>query len=195
MIELSAPYRAANSDDASHMAKLVNFAGDGLPLYIWGTLAEPGQSAWDVGHARAQRGSGGFSFSNTAIREVDGEVAACLVGYAIGETATTIDDDVPPIFVPLMELENEVLGSWYVNVLAAYPEYRGKGLGTELLDLAQTIANECDCNGLSLVVSDANDGGRRLYERVGFKVVGTRPLVKEGWENSGEAWLLMLKKF
>lgn len=176
------------------MAELVNFAGDGMPIYVWGTLAKPGQSAWDVGRDRARRGIGGFA-NGAVVREVDGKVAACLIGYAVGDTPKAIDDDTPPIYVPLMELENEVLGSWYVNVLAAYPEHRGKGLGTELLRLAESIANECGCSGLSLNVSDANDGGRRLYERVGFKVTGTRPIVKNDWENPGKNYLLMLKEF
>jgi ribosomal protein S18 acetylase RimI-like enzyme len=176
------------------MAELVNFAGDGMPAYIWGTLAQPGQSAWDVGRDRARRGIGGFAYG-TVIREIDGKVAACLIGYATGDTPRTIDDDTPPMFVPFFEIENDVLGSWYVNVLAAYPEHRGKGLGTELLELAEDIANNCGCSGLSLIVSDANDGGRRLYERVGFKVAGTRPIVKDDWQNPGKNWLSMVKEF
>ena len=42
------------------------------------------------------------------------------------------------MFVPLQELENLAPGTWYVNVLAAYPEHRGQGYGTALLAVAET---------------------------------------------------------
>ena len=45
--------RAARPDDAPALAELVNFAGEGLPLYLWGKMAEAGQTAWDVGRIRA----------------------------------------------------------------------------------------------------------------------------------------------
>lgn len=37
-----------------------------------------------------------------------------------------IGDDFPALFRLLQELENKGLECWYVNVLACYPEYRGK---------------------------------------------------------------------
>ena len=43
-----------------------------------------------------------------------------------------------------------------MNVLAAYPEHRGKGLGTALLDLARAKALKLGRPGLSIIVSDAN---------------------------------------
>ena len=38
----------------------------------------------------------------------------------------------PPMFVPLQELEDRVPGTWYVNVLATLEEHRGKGYGKEV---------------------------------------------------------------
>lgn len=192
---LSAPYRRAITADANDMAELVNIAGHGLPLYLWGKVAQPGQSAWDVGRERAQHGTGGFAYRNTVVREVDGKVAACLIGYPLASSPAPIDEDVPPMLVPLLELEHEVPGTWYINVLAAYPEYRGAGLGTDLLGIAGRLATDTDCSGMSLITSDANAGARRLYERHGFSAYATRPIVKEQWEHAGDHWVLMLKRF
>ena len=69
------------------------------------------------------------------------------------------------MFVPLQELENLAPGTWYVNVLAAYPEERGKGHGTALLGVAEQLAADAGRRGLSIIVSDTNTGARRLYER------------------------------
>jgi ribosomal protein S18 acetylase RimI-like enzyme len=47
--------------------------------------------------------------------------------------------------------------------------------------------------GVSLIVSDANPGARRLYERLGYEAVASLPMVKEQWEHDGEHWILMIK--
>lgn len=194
MIELTPPFRHASVEDASGMAELVNIAGEGLPLYLWTKLAGPGESPWDVGRQRAMRDSGSFSHRNTVVREVDGKVGACLIGYPLPDTPEPVDlDEMPAMFVPLQELENMAPATWYVNVLAAYPQHRGKGYGTELLSVAERLAADTERRGLSIIVSDANTGARRLYERCGYVESATRPMVKEDWENAGKDWVLLLK--
>ena len=95
--------------------------------------------------------------------------------------------------MPLQELENLAAGSWYVNVLAAYPEHRGKGLGTALLDLAGAKALKLGRPSLSIIVSDANRGARRLYERCGYREAGRRAMLKEDWINPGTHWVLLTR--
>ena len=194
MIELAAPFRRATSEDAEQMAELVNIAGDGLPLYLWAKYARPGQSAWDVGLERARRGSGGFAYKNTVVREEDGKVAACLIGYPLrGDMLDPPDEDTPAMLVPLLELENLVPDTWYVNVLATYSDYRGKGFGSELMTIAERIAADAGCVGLSLIVSDSNAGARRLYERQGYRERDTRQIIKEDWDYPGRTWILLAK--
>lgn len=194
MIELIAPFRLAEANDAPALAELVNFAGEGLPLYLWDRLKQPGQTAWDVGLERARREKSGFSYRNAVVAEIDGKCAACLIGYPQPEHPEPIDyAAMPPIFVPLQELENLAPNSWYVNVLAAYPDFRGQGLGTKLLAIADELADATGKSGLSLIMSDANEGARRLYERRGYREAGARPMVKEDWENQGRNWILLTK--
>jgi hypothetical protein len=52
--------RPATVGDAALLAELINYAGEGLPLYLWGEMAEPGESAWDVGRRRAAREEDSF---------------------------------------------------------------------------------------------------------------------------------------
>ena len=188
------PYRAATREDVAAMAELVNFAGEGLPLYLWTRIAEPGQSPWDVGRQRAARDSGAFSFRNTVVRENDGRAVAALIGYPLPDQPDlSVYDDMPPMFVPLQELEDLASRTWYVNVLATYPEFRGRGYGTALLQIAEGLAESSGCEGLSIIVSDANTGARRLYEHCGYKDHATRRMVKEFWDNPGENWVLLTK--
>src|SRR5690606_2222755 len=100
--------RPATPADAGDLAELINFAGDGLPLYLWQRMAEAGETAWDVGRRRASRDEGSFSWRNAVMAEIDGRVAACLVGYPLADRPEPVDyDTMPAMFVPLQELENQ----------------------------------------------------------------------------------------
>ncbi|ASY63352.1 Acetyltransferase [Sinorhizobium sojae CCBAU 05684] len=122
----------------------------------------------------------------------DGAVAS-LTGYPIGSEPEPIADDFPALFRPLQELENKALESWYVNVLACYPEYRGQGLGSRLLDVAERLAQDESLRRMSVIVASNNTGARRLYERHGYQEAATLPCVKEGWETDTEHWVLLMK--
>jgi ribosomal protein S18 acetylase RimI-like enzyme len=195
MIELEAPFRRATPVDARALAELVNIAGEGLPLYLWSRMAEAGESAWEVGRRRAMRESGSFSYRNAVVAEIDDRVIAGLIGYPLPDRPEPIDlDGMPAMFVPLQELENRAPGTWYVNVLATFEKYRGRGYGARLLGVAERLAVAAGRSGLSIIVSDANAGARRLYERSGYAAAATRPMVKEAWENPGESWVLLIKR-
>jgi len=126
-------FRPATTDDADVLAELVNYAGEGMPFFLWNQLAGAAQTAWDVGRRRAARDEGSFSYRNATMIEYDGQCAGCLIGYEIPDNPAPIPDDMPTMFVPLQELENLAPDTWYINVLAVRPQFRRLGLGTKLL--------------------------------------------------------------
>lgn len=190
MITLEPPMRLATSADATELADLVNFAGEGLPLYIWKGLATDGQDPWEVGKARqAEKADEG---QIVVVDHGKGAVAS-LTGYVIGEEPTKIGEDLPALFRPLQELENQALKSWYVNVLACYPTHRGKGIGSKLLDLADEIGRSERVRRMSVIVASNNTGARRLYERHGYVETATAPCIKEDWATPADNWVLLLK--
>lgn len=184
-------FRPATKTDARHLAHLVNFAGEGIPYYFWQKNAEPGQDPWDIGKSRAEREEGSFSYRHTIVAEIDGELAGCLVTYVLPEDPEPIDyDEMPPIFVPIQELEDSAPSTQYVSVLAAYPQYRNLGVGSGLLKIAE---KEGDGRAMSIIVSDGNPNARRLYERVGYVAERDQKMVKEDWKGEGKNWILMIK--
>ena len=194
MPQLPDHYRMAGPEDAFAMAELVNMAGEGLPLYLWSGIAAPGQSPWEVGQNRARREYGSFSWRNTIVRDDCGQVAAAMVGYALAEDPEPASyTDMPPMFVPLQQLEDMVPGTWYVNVLATYPSFRNKGYGKNLLGLAEVMARGAHCRGLSIIVANTNDNARKLYDSLGYLQLGEQPVVKDGWRSSATHWLLLYK--
>ena len=43
------------------------------------------------------------------------------------------------------------------------------------------------------MVSDANEGARRLYQRCGYRERARRAMIKECWKHPGENWVLLVK--
>lgn len=186
-------YRPGRPADAGVLVDLVNYAGEGLPEYLWAKMAEPGETARDVGLRRARRDEGGFSYRNADMAIVDGRAAGCHIGYAIARDPEPVPGDMPAMFRPLQELENLAAGSWYINVLAVQPRFRGLGIGTGLISRAAVTASDRGHDTLSLIVADGNRGARRLYGRSGFVERARRPMVKDGWVTGSENWILMKK--
>jgi ribosomal protein S18 acetylase RimI-like enzyme len=172
---LRSPLRRATRKDARALAELIEYAGDGIPGYLWSQSAKEGQPPIEVGTERVLREEANFSYRNAVVAEVDGRVAAMMLAYRLPEQSEVNLEELPDLLRPLEELEQKVPGTFYVNALAAYPEYRGLGLGTELLEAAHAVASEAGCEELSLEVFDQNEDAVRLYERHGYREIARLP--------------------
>lgn len=185
--------RQATAADAAHLVRFINMAADDLPLHFWRKSVGPDGDALAYGHERAARETGNFSYRNAWLAEVEGEVAACLLGYAAETEPAPIDPDTPPIFVPLLELEALAPGSWYLNVLATYDGFRGRGCGSALLAHAETIARQAGHKTISLIAEDTHQEALRLYRAKGYQEVARRPVVKGDWAVEATEWILFIK--
>jgi ribosomal protein S18 acetylase RimI-like enzyme len=186
-------FRRATPEDAGTLAEFVEFASEGLALHLWTKIAGPGRDPWSIGRERVLSGAVGLSFQNAVLAELSGRPAAGLISYALPDTPEPTTDKLPAMLVPLHELTNRVPGTWYVHGLAASPEYRGRGLGSALLTMADDLAASARKAGLSLIVSDTNGGARELYERCGYREVARCKMVKEQWQHPGIDWVLLRK--
>ena len=191
MIDPRPPIRPATVADAAALARLVNFAGEGMPLYFWRRIAGDGEDPWEIGRRRQ-----GERVADSTIFVVDegGGAVACLTGYPVPAFPEPVGADEPDIFRPLAELENLAPLTWYVNVLAALPEHRGRGFGARLLALAEEIARDRGLPAMSLIISSGNAGARRLYQRTGYVETARRAIVKDGWECASDEWVLLIKR-
>ncbi|WP_347311151.1 GNAT family N-acetyltransferase [Defluviimonas sp. SAOS-178_SWC] len=187
--------REAKALDAEHLARFINMAADDLPLHFWRKSVGADGDPWAYGQERAARESGNFSFRNAWIAEVDGVVAACLLGYPAEDEPGAIDPDTPAIFVPLLELEALAPGSWYLNVLATYEAFRGRGLGSALLAHAEDVAVRAGRTSISLIAEDTHHDALRLYASKGYREVARRAVVKADWRVEANEWVLFVKPF
>ncbi len=59
----------------------------------------------------------------------------------------------------------------YIQTICIDPAYRGQGLGSKLVAFAEQRILQVSPN-IFMCVSSFNDGARRLYQRLGYTVVG-----------------------
>jgi ribosomal protein S18 acetylase RimI-like enzyme len=59
----------------------------------------------------------------------------------------------------------------YIQTVCAAPEFRGTGVGTALVAFAEERIFR-EFKNVFICVSDFNHGARRLYERLGYRLVG-----------------------
>jgi ribosomal protein S18 acetylase RimI-like enzyme len=187
--------RPATKRDALHMAALADIAGHGMPAWVWSQACDKGQSVIEVGRARAMREDADFSWRNAHMLEQDGEIAGMLLGYRQPDTMDAGDTStIHEVFRALAELEAAAPGSWYVNILGVFTEYRGRGLGTRLLRRAEELADATGTRRMSLIVDSGNDPARRLYERTGYVEETRRPMVPFPGSTVSGDWVLMVKE-
>ena len=92
-----------------------------------------------------------------------------IVRHPAKEVWVVPGTDGPRAFV-ILDMHGAFTG--YVQTICVRPDERGRGLGTRLLGWAEARIFRESPN-VFLCVSSFNPGARRLYERLGYVVVGT----------------------
>lgn len=113
-----------------------------------------------------------YSFRNTLVALCDGNVAGICVAYdgdrlhdlreafftvmreELGRTFDIFDDEASE-------------GEYYIDSLAVYPDYRGKGIATKLLQATIARAKRLNLTP-ALLVDAANSNAKHLYTTIGF---------------------------
>lgn len=197
-MNLKLPFRAARLEDCPKIAELFSIASDGVSKYVWSTLTDeyPGLSLLEIGAKRYANENGNFSYKNCVIAEQNEEVVGVLVTFPI-EPVSEASEPVQPV-EPILKTDSEanseadsetetvdVLApynleapnTWYICALALFPEYRGRGLGTQFLNIARQQAKEKGFQSLSLLCFEQNAGALRLYQRYGFQEIARTQVV------------------
>ncbi len=175
----------AEKKDAPYIAKAITMAiGDELVEH----LADKDHTAEDVFNlfsSLASREDTQYSYLNSFIAlGEDGQPAGVVVAYD--------GADLHKLRPPFFEEAEKIIGlklkgkptdetdpeEMYLDTLAVFPDYRGKGIGRQLIMKAYKKAQEKG-KPLGLLVSKTNPNARKLYDVMGFKSVGDRPFAGE----------------
>ncbi len=99
--------------------------------------------------------------------------------------------------------EGEILGSLFLirqnattaklRVLYVEPAARGLGLATRLLETSFQFAREKGYQTVSLFTTNSNVGARRIYQKLGMRLVREDPEFFAGQHQIGEIWEINLR--
>lgn len=182
--------RAARATDAEDLVELIVMAGSDIPLTVWRHYAPPGISPRAFGLDRVQRRTGTFSYRHADVLEVEDRVGGLLLSYPLASQLGPAANG-PPFTLPLEQLEAEAAGGYYVNALAVYPRFRGRGYGHALMQRAFRHARAAGRDRVNLIAFSRNSAAMALYQRLGFRPVGRRPPIEDpAFRGLGEALLL-----
>ncbi|MFT3730045.1 MAG: GNAT family N-acetyltransferase [Hyphomicrobium sp.] len=185
--------RRAHINDALDIAAFVDIAGHGVDLDQWMTARDGDELVFSAARRLVTEDlSLPYHYSRAHIVEVGGRVAGGLIGGLIAKEEAAQEGD-PAHVEPLIALENRVPGYWNIFAIAVYPEFRGRGLASTLLDYADHLALQIGARGLSIVAEDTNARARALYEKRGFKIEASLPWIAFGGRVGPSQWLMLTK--
>ena len=165
-------FRPARKEDCATIASLYSVSSEGVADYIWTKIAEPGEDILVVGRRRYESEDSAFSYRSCTVVEDEGKIIGMLVAFPMYVDPSEEESD--PVLAPYSKLEED--NSYYICGMALFPEYRGRGIGTRLLTLAEKFARDQGFKKLSLIVIEQNTGAKQLYERTGYREVSREPV-------------------
>ncbi len=175
-------YRDAGQTDCLPIAGLDRIAAGGVLDFLYRDLV-PGMSPVELAAEVLGRENGSYSFRNTRVAEIGGEVAGMLISYHSSHHA--LSDDMTEYF-PRDRIDRiralftaEVPESLYIDSLAVHAPYRRHGIGGELLGHAAEKARRMGLDTLSLITFADNKTAHRLYGKQGFSLVQQLPFVAD----------------
>ena len=182
--------REARPGDVPALVELIDQATYGFVEHVFSVMSTPGTDPRRAVAAAVAEPASQLSLRKARVADSGGRVAGFIMCKDLPDPADLLSKDTPDILRPIFELESEAPGTRLVDFVASRPDMRGKGVGTLLVRHAERGEGP---NGMSLTIHDRNLDARRLYERLGFRQVDRRPILKQGWDHPAEDWVLMVR--
>jgi len=184
--------KKASLQDCYSVAELALIAGEGIPAFFWEQARKNGEDIISVGARNLESETENFSYKNAHVAVVDGKIGGMLLAYRLPASEAAEDlGELPQFIRPLVELEQCVPESFYVNMLACYPQFRGKGIGSALMSIVDQLAQDAGCHISSVEVFEQNEGALKLYQRLGYNIAESRQVIPHSCHPyTGEIFLL-----
>jgi ribosomal protein S18 acetylase RimI-like enzyme len=167
-------YRNGRKEDCLKLAEFVYIASDGVVEFLFRDLID-GVSPVQMVARNLGKDRGYYTFRNTIVAVQGSRVVGVSFYYPAREHV--ISDEMRNFFPAdrLAHLQHVLSGrvesSLYIDTLCVDENYRGNGIGAELIALTQKKAIELGYNALSLIALADNTNAHRLYFRCGFEIV------------------------
>lgn len=128
-----------------------------------------------------------YSYQNCFVVEEDKEIVAAVNVYDGAKLSTLrapILDFVRAHFNKDFNPEDETQqGEYYIDTLGVDPKCQGKGIGSSLLKFLIDHYVHQKKQSLGLLVEEGKPAAKKLYLKLGFKVIGEKTLVGKKLEH------------
>jgi len=167
-------YRTGRAQDCPRLAEFVDMASDGVVEFLFHDLI-PGQSPVQIVAQNLSADRDHYTFRDATVAQSEQKIIGMSLAYP--SHFHRISSGMREFFPSdrLKHVENiftsEVENSLYLDTLGVDQEFRGKGVGSQLISLTRKKAVAHGFNVLSLIVLADNAGVQRLYRRHGFEIV------------------------
>jgi len=192
-------YRQATAEDSHVIARMMDIFSDGIALIEWTEAVQAAgeRTALDIGAGIYASETGDYSYRNCCIAEVADRRVGMLLGFPMPARNPADVVSPPPfdgmdVFAPYKYLEAP--DTWYICGVALLPDYRGRGIGTRLMQIARQQARDHGHDRLSLIVFEENAAAVNLYRRLGYETIDRAPIVPHPLIRASGNVLLMVAR-
>ncbi|NRP18799.1 Mycothiol acetyltransferase [Ensifer adhaerens] len=184
--------RPAERKEAAELAVLVDIASHGFAAWLWSgaVLNGAADTAFERGRNKLREDVGPGHWRDAVVADVEDEVAGVSIGYGIDVSAVETEAR-HAVIEPLLALQRQVVGHWFIDSLGVYRHRRGRGIGRRLL--AHEIARAGSAP-VSLITESHNDAAQALYRKNGFKEAARAEAVPLFEGSRKHDWVLFTRK-
>jgi ribosomal protein S18 acetylase RimI-like enzyme len=178
----TAGVRRATPGDALACARLLLMASHGMAEAVFRDLIPGKSTEYIIATRRIEPAGRSSSYTNWWVAEGDhSDIAGGINAYALKEGFRSTREELLTeerirVLRPMIALDAEATGTFFINILAVFPEHRHAGLGRRLIGLAVEEAREAGMAAVSLTTFEDDERLVSYYRAIGFATVASRPI-------------------
>jgi ribosomal protein S18 acetylase RimI-like enzyme len=186
-------FRSGAASDVEALIDLMLISSWGGIRRAWERVKAPGETWRDRGRLEIGEVDGEIGYGRFVVAETGGRLAGMILLNLVGDTARIDPRESAPEDQGALALIQLAHHSLFIREVATAEWARGKGLGRELMGIAERLAVSNAVRRTTLIVNDANGGAEKLYRSLGYTVCGEAPSLGHPHFPDGSRLVLMEK--
>lgn len=186
-------FRSANEPDIEALIDLMLVSSWGGIRRAW-DRARSAQQTWrDRGRMELADPDGEIGYGRYVVAESDGRIAGMILLNLLGDTKRIDMSLASQEEQSALSLMRKAHHSLFIREIATAEWARGRGLGREMIGLAERLASANAVPRLTLIVNDTNGPAEKLYLRLGYTACAEAPSLGHPRFPDGSRLILMEK--